>query len=123
MFGEGLIHVRFVSSNHIDAPPAFHLDHAHVSADISLPVEELGQLTDRETVSRRNRVIRDERQLVAIRNRPFDVDAADRIRPIQNKHRKLHFRGLFEQVTERGNVRVEARADVLNVVHYAHRDL
>src|ERR1700755_1071675 len=65
---------------------------------------------------RRNRVIRRERELVAVSNRSVHIDATDRVGPVQNKHRDLSLRGLFEQVTERRAVSPEAHADVLNVV-------
>src|SRR6185369_406928 len=68
-------------------------------------------------MSRRDRVIGSEREFVAVGNWSIDVETTDRIWSIQNKDRKLRFRGFLEQVAEGRNVGVEARADVLNVVH------
>jgi hypothetical protein len=95
MFGDGLIHVRFVSSNHIDAA-SLHLDHTQSAPMFRCRLKELGQLADRQTVSRRDRVIRGEESLslsaMGLRRR-----AADRIRPIQHKDRQLYLRSFFEQ--------------------------
>ena len=67
-------------------------------------------------MSRRNRVIRDEREFVAVSNRAFDVETADRIRPIQNKDRQLNLCGFLHHVTKRRDVGIEPRADVLDIV-------
>ena len=117
MFGDGLIHVRFVSSNHIERRQPSILITRRSAPIFRCLLKSWANSPIVRPCRSRDRVIRDERELVAIRDRTFDVDAADRIRTIQNKHRKLHLRRFFHQVTERGNVGVETRADVLNVEH------
>src|SRR6185503_14163724 len=66
---------------------------------------------------RGNRVIRSERELVVVGDWSINVETADRVWSIQNKHRQLRLRPLFKQVAECGTVSPEAHADVLNVKH------
>jgi hypothetical protein len=46
MFGDGLIHVRFVSSNHIERRQPSILDHAHVRPIFRCLLKELRELAD-----------------------------------------------------------------------------
>src|SRR6185369_16402640 len=65
----------------------------------------------------RNRVVRRERELVAVGDWTVDIETTDRIRPVQDNHRNLRFRALFEQVAKCGDVSEKAHAYVLNVIH------
>ena len=83
---------------------------------MALNIVEPGQLAHCQSVTHRNHVIGRERKLVGIGWRPFDIDAVDWVRAIENEDRKLCLRGFFHHITERGDVSVEARAHILNVV-------
>jgi hypothetical protein len=60
-------------------------------------------------------VIGGERKFVRIGKRAFDINAANRVRAVEYEDGEFHARGFFHHEAKRGDVSVEARADVLNV--------
>ena len=82
MFGDGMTHgTSVVVVIHL-APPALHRHDLEVGADAEVLVEQARQLADRHAVPHRDRVQADERLEAVDQHRPFDCDAADRIRPV-----------------------------------------
>src|SRR5215510_16506646 len=67
-------------------------------------------------MTRWDRVIGGEGKFIAVSDRPLDFDPADWVRTIQYEHRQFQLCSFFEDVAERGDVSVEAGANVLNVV-------
>jgi hypothetical protein len=78
-------------------------------------VEQRRQLADGHAVPHRNRKLADERLEPRLEHRAFDVDAADRIRPVAHDDgQAMRARGA-QAVGHRVDVRVDARADVLQI--------
>ena len=82
MLGEGITHGTSVVVVIRLALPAFHRHDLEIGADAEVLVEEPRQLADRHPVAHRNRILPDERLEPVDEHRPFDRDAADRIRPV-----------------------------------------
>src|SRR5438874_2145599 len=61
-------------------------------------------------------MVTDERFSLRVEQRPFDRHAADRVGPVEDDDTQLVCGGRFENESQRRNVRVEAAADVLDVV-------
>src|SRR5678816_208074 len=56
-----------------------------------------------------------EREFVGIADRTLNIQPIDWIRAIKNKYRQPGPRGLFHQITQRRNIGVEPRPDVLDI--------
>jgi hypothetical protein len=83
-----------------------------------LAVEEPRQLAKRHPMTdRHRRQIAGEADHGLVEGRAFDLKAVDWIRPVENVDGQALLRGLFHDVRHGGHVRVEARADVLEVDH------
>src|ERR1043165_5833320 len=64
----------------------------------------------------RDRVIRGKRKLVLIRDGAGHIHAANRVRPSKHEQGPVRLRRRFHHVTERRDVRVKTRADILYVI-------
>jgi hypothetical protein len=90
-----------------------------VRANLLFAVEQFRQLAHRQAVPDRHR-----RQVARkahggfVQHGPLNRDAADRIGAVEHEHLDLSRRGLLHHVGQRRHVRVEARADVLQVDHH-----
>ena len=97
------------------ASPAVHAHDAQLRADAEPVVEERRELADRHSMAHRNRVEADERFVGGLEDRSFDrrrrsgLGRSSTQNSLPNCFRALH------RVGHRRDVRVRARADVLNV--------
>jgi hypothetical protein len=79
-------------------------------------------LANRHTVPHGNRKLADERLESPCKKRPFNLDAANRIRPIAHDYRNAVARGGAQAVGHRVDVGVDPGADILEIDHQ-HVDL
>ena len=89
MFGDGFTHGEPGVVEPVVAPPVLHRHDGQVGADAPLAVEQPRQLADRQAVADRHRQVADEAVAAGVLRRPFDVEAVDRVRPIEHDDRQL----------------------------------
>src|SRR5438876_407659 len=97
-------------------PQGLSLNTLAVGVKTALNIEHLRQFAQGHAVSQRNRVKGREAALAAI-NRAFDTDAVDRVHAVEHDESQALFARGFEAIAHRGDVRIEAATDVLNVKH------
>ena len=115
MFGDGSTHGNPVCSKAISRRQPSHGITSSSTLSLQFGAIEPGEFADRQAVSRRNRVRADETLEPGTQRRPFDVDSAKRVRPVEHEHRELVLRCGFEAVEHRRLKRVVPAADVLKV--------
>ena len=115
MFGDGFTHSSPVSSNHWSRvqsfisttvrsqPIFFSALNSFASSPIVMPWR-IGIGNEPTKLS-----------TILLERRTFDLEPVDRVRPIEHEDRDLPLRRLLHHVRHRRLVRVEARADVLDV--------
>ena len=97
------------------APPTLHLHDAQVATYLSLLVEETREFADGHAVANRDHVIAREGEFIGVGHRSLRFNAADGVRAVEHVDGNFRARRFFHDVAERGDVCVEARADILNI--------
>lgn len=101
----------------VAAPPAFHLHDLQVEAEFKFLIEHAGEFPRRHRMSDGNRVKAHERFTAGVEDRAGDVDAVDRVGPVEHDEPQLVFCGGLHRVAHRRDVRVITCANVLNIEH------
>jgi hypothetical protein len=98
MFGDGLAHARPVASNQSSRRQFFIGTTAEVRADRLLAVEQPRKLAERQAMPNRHRHVAIESDGRGILHRTLDIEAVDRIRPVEHDDADASPGGLFEHV-------------------------
>ena len=94
--------------------PALHLDDPVIHVEMQRADEPPRELAHGESVTHRKRTGADETLPARAQAQPFH-GSPDRIRPVEHPHALVHPGRLFQHVAQRGDERVDAAAQVLQI--------
>ena len=115
MFGDGITQGRSGRVPIHVARPALHRHDFELGADAVMLVEQPRKLGNGHAVAHRHAELADEGLKPRLQRRPFDLDAADRIRPVADDDRYAVTRRGAQAVRHGVDEGVDAGADVLQV--------